>query len=137
MNVFTGIGRVGKDAVTRHTGAGKPVTGWSLAIDKGWGDNKQTIWLDCSGWGERFEKLGGMILKGDRLGVSGELGTREHDGKTYVTLDVREVTLLGEKKDSGNAGGPVKNRGERPAPRRQAEEELSDEIPFASNRGTY
>lgn len=97
MNNFTAIGRVGRDAVTRHTSGGKAVTGWSLAVDKGWGDNKQTTWLDCSLWGDRGQKLAEMIRKGDRLGVSGEIGTREHDGKTYVTLDVRDVTLLGDK----------------------------------------
>ena len=102
MNVFTAIGRVGRDAQTRYTQAGKAVTGWALAVDRGWGDNKQTTWLDCSLWGERGEKLAEHIRKGDRLGVVGEIGTREHDGKTYVTLDVRDVTLLGGKPNTGN-----------------------------------
>lgn len=98
-NVFTGIGRVGRDAVTRHTGAGKAVTGWPLAIDTGFGDNKSTTWFDCSAWGDRFSKVGEHIKKGDRLGVTGEIGTREFEGKTHVTLNVRDVTLLGEKKN--------------------------------------
>jgi single-strand DNA-binding protein len=106
MNVFTAIGRIGRDAVTRHTQAGKAVTGWALAVDKGWGDNKQTVWLDCSLWGERGEKVAGYIKKGDRLGVTGEIGTREHDGKTYITLDVREVTLLAANNQQGDATRP-------------------------------
>jgi single-strand DNA-binding protein len=136
MNCFSGIGRIGKDAVLRHTGNGKAVLGWSLAIDKGWGDNKQTVWLDCALWGDRGEKLADKILKGDRLGVAGELGTREHDGKTYITLDVREVTLLSGKPEQGNAGGPVKSHGA-PRQQRQARNEESqpatfddDDIPF-------
>lgn len=100
MNQFNGIGRIGRDAVTRHTTNGKPVTGWSMAIETGFGDNKQTTWLDCSLWGDRGEKVAGYIVKGDRIGVCGEIGTREHDGKTYVTLNVREVTLLTAKQDS-------------------------------------
>jgi single-strand DNA-binding protein len=67
-------------------------------VDSGFGDNKTTVWLDCTLWGDRGEKLAPMILKGDRIGVTGELGTREHDGKTYVTLKVADVTLLGNKK---------------------------------------
>lgn len=111
MNNCAFVGRIGKDAVTRYTQAGKPVTGWSLAVDKGWGQNKQTIWLDCSAWGERYEKLSQYIVKGSQLGVTGELGTREYEGKTYVTLDVRDVTLLGGRdpqqapQQSAPAGG--------------------------------
>ena len=100
MNVFTATGRIGaKDAVTRNTQSGRQVTGWSLAVEKGWGDNKQTIWLDCSLWGERGVKLAASLVRGTQIAVSGELGTREHDGKTYITLDVRDVTLLGGKAD--------------------------------------
>jgi len=100
MNVFTAIGRIGRDAVTRHTTNGKAVTGWALAVDTGWGDNKKTTWFDCSLWGDRGIKLAEHIKKGDRLGVTGEIGTREHEGKTYVTLDVRDVTLLAAKPQS-------------------------------------
>jgi len=97
MNSWSIIGRIGKDAETRHTAAGKSVTGFSVAVDQGWGENKKTIWVDCSLWGERGTKLATHIVKGDRIGVLGEMGTREHNGKTYITLDVRDVTLLGEK----------------------------------------
>lgn len=109
MNIFTAIGRVGRDAVTRHTQSGKPVTGWSLAVDVGWGDNKSTLWLDCSLWGDRGERLAEYISKGSQLGVSGELGTREHDGKTYVTLNVREVTLVGGR-DGGQRQDPQRQQ---------------------------
>lgn len=101
MNVFTAIGRVGRDAQVRYTPAGKAVAGWSLAVDDGWGQNKQTVWLDCSLWGDRAEKLAPYITKGAQIGVTGSIGTREHDGKTYVTLRVQDVTLLGGKGERG------------------------------------
>lgn len=143
MNVFTAIGRVGRDAQTRFTQAGKAVTGWSLAVDKGWGDNKTTTWFDCSLWGDRGEKLADKILKGDRLGVTGEIGTREHDGKTYVTLDVREVTLLSAKPQEGNTsssgargGAPKRERPQR-ATSVPADDFADDDIPFVTNRSTF
>jgi single-strand DNA-binding protein len=122
MNIFTGIGRIGRDAITRHTTSGKAVTSWALAIDSGYGDNRQTIWLDCSMWDERGAKVGEYICKGDKLGVTGELGTREHDGKTYVTLRVANVDLLAPKRDVPSQDKP------KPAPAPQ--EEFSDDIPF-------
>ena len=129
MNVFNCIGRVGKDAVERFTQGGKPVTGWSLAVDNGFGDNKQTIWLDCSWWGERAGKVAQYITKGSQLGVTGELGTREHDGKTYITLNVRDVSLVGGKSDAapGSSRQPAQRREPAPAP---ADVPFDDDIPF-------
>lgn len=122
MNLYIAIGRVGKDALTRFTQGGEPVTGWSLAVDSGYGDKKQTLWLDCSLWGKRGEKVAEYITKGSQLGVSGELGTREHDGKTYLTLRVGEVSLIGGKP-----------QGE-PKPQRQESQSSApfrdDDIPF-------
>lgn len=126
MNNCTFIGRIGKDAVTRHTQDGKPVTGWSLAVDNGFGDKKQTVWIDCTWWGERSVKVAEYIRKGDRIGVSGELGTREHDGKTYVTLRIAEVTLLGEKKDAGSAQPKQQARQVPP----NDDDDPDDRIPF-------
>jgi single-strand DNA-binding protein len=97
MNQFTCIGRVGKDAVLRHSANGDAVAGFSVAVDAGFGGKKTSNWFDCSFWGKRAEVLAPMIKKGDRIGVSGELSTRQHDGKTYLTLRVSDVTLLGVK----------------------------------------
>lgn len=113
MNSYNAIGRVGKDdAKLRHTQNGDPVAGWSLAVDSGYGEKKQTLWLDCSLWGKRAEKVSEYITRGSQLGVSGELGTREHDGKTYLTLKVAEVSLIGGKADGTQ-------RSERPAARQE------------------
>lgn len=142
MNNFSAVGRVGRDAVTRFTQAGKPVTGFSLAVDDGCGDNKTTTWLDCSLWGERGTKVAEYITKGSQLGVTGSIGTREHDGKTYVTLRVAEVSLIGGKPQGGGAGGA---RGGAPARERPAKatdpvadaEFADDDIPFVSMRSGW
>ena len=125
MNNFNAIGRVGKDAVTRQAGNSQ-VTGFSLAVDSGFGDKKQTLWLDCSAWGDRFAKVGEYITKGSQLGVTGELGTREHDGKTYLTLRVADVTLVGGKRDDGERR-PQQRQERQSAP---ADDFQEDDIPW-------
>ena len=140
MNVYTVIGRVGKDAQTRFTQGGDPVTGWSLAVDSGYGDKKQTLWLDCSLWGKRGEKVAEYITKGSQLGVTGELGTREHDGKTYLTLRVAEVSLIGGKsQEGGGSGGNSTPARQRPAKATDApaEDFAEDDIPFIRQRGNF
>ncbi len=135
MNVLNAIGRVGRDAVVRYTQAGKAVLSFPLAVDDGWGDNKTTTWLDCSLWGDRGEKLAEHITKGSQLGVTGSIGTREHDGKTYVTLRLADVTLVGGKPQSGDAkSGAPQQRSQRPqrqAPQKATMDDFQDsEIPF-------
>ncbi|KRG65201.1 hypothetical protein ABB26_05195 [Stenotrophomonas humi] len=136
MNNLNAIGRVGgKDAVTRYTQAGEPVTGWSMAVDSGYGDKKQTIWIDCSAWGKRFEKVAEYITKGVQLGVTGELGTREHEGKTYITLRIADVTLVGGKQESsGNQQQAQRPARQQQEPAQQSAppsgDPLDDDIPF-------
>lgn len=95
--ITTGIGRVGKDAVTRSTSGGDPVTGFPLAMDNGWGDKKTTLWFDCSGWGKRYEGAQPYLVKGAQVFIVGEQGEREHEGKVYKTLRLTELQLIGAK----------------------------------------
>ena len=128
MSNFRELVRIGKDAVTRYTHGGKSVTSFSAAFDNGWGERKQTVWLDCSIWGDRGEKLAQYLTKGSLVLVDGDIGTREHEGKTYLTLDVREVKLAG-KPDSGN--GTQRRNAPHPQRRDAAPAgDFDDEIPF-------
>ena len=97
MNVFTASGNIGRDAEVRNAG-GASVAGFSLAVKSGYGDKAQTVWVDCSIWGKQAESgLVQYLKKGQFVVVTGELGTREHEGKTYVTLRVSNVTLGGKQ----------------------------------------
>lgn len=89
INVFTFSGRIGRDATVRHTGQGKAVVGFPVAVDVGWGENKRTLWIDCTGWGERFEKLADYLPKGSVVTVTGEA-----DLQTYSTQDGERTKLV-------------------------------------------
>ena len=102
MNVFTFSGNLGNDCRTGNAG-GQPVVNFSVACKSGYGDKAQTNWIDCALWGKRGESLQQYLTKGQQVVVSGELGTREHDGKTYITCRVNDVSLLGGKQQTGNA----------------------------------
>lgn len=124
MKTITVAGNIGKDAVVRSTQSGEKVTGWSVAVEERVGQDKRTIWFDCTLWGKRGESLAPYLTKGGKVAVSGELSTREHEGKTYLTVRADQVTLLGGKQD-----------GERRDDAGQAElgggrDDMSDSIPF-------
>ena len=143
MANFKDVCRIGKDAVTRFTQGGKSVTGFSAAFDTGWGDNKKVHWLDVSGWGERYEKVAQYLTKGSQVLIEGDIGTREHEGKTYLTLTLSDLKLIGGKQE-GQGGGHAGSRGgapQRERPQRATDNPVddfdSDSIPFISQRGNW
>lgn len=131
MNVLTATGNIGRDAEVRTAGS-STVCGFSLAMTAGYGDKKQTVWLDCSIWGKQAEgALPGYLKKGQQVAVSGELSTREHEGKTYLQLRVNSIDLIG-KRDDAQQAAPAQPRQQaapqsKPAP---TADDFDDDIPF-------
>lgn len=125
MKQITIAGRTGKAGELRRTQNGDAVLSFSVAVDDGYGDKKSTMWFDCSVWGKRASSLEPHIGKGVPLTVSGDLGRREHEGKTYLTIRVNELTLQGggEKKPERQQSYAEQSGGGR-------ELDDGDEVPF-------
>lgn len=103
MNVLCVTGNLGRDAEVRQAGS-STVCSFSVAMTAGYGDKKQTIWLDCSLWGKQAEgALPSYLTKGQQVALTGELSTREHEGKTYLQLRVSTIDLIGKREDSGQS----------------------------------
>lgn len=126
MKALTIAGRLTKDATTRDAGSDK-VTGFSVAVDDRSSGSKSTLFFDCSLWGKRGETLAQYLTKGSSVTVSGDLGTREYEGKTYLTLRVDQVTLQGGKPASDADDRFSGAAGKAQAP---AHHDLDDSIPF-------
>lgn len=135
MNVLTITGNLGRDAKV-STVSGTSVANFSVAAKAGYGDREQTIWVDCALWGQRAEgKLVDYLNKGQMVCVSGEMGTREHDGKTYITMRVDKLTLCGGRDDSRPQSNNQPTQ-QRPAQNQYAQQtgsggmDMGDDIPF-------
>lgn len=94
---LTVIGNVTRDAELRNTQDGESVLSFSLARNDR--RTKLATYVDCSVWGKLGKSLEPYVKKGQRIYCDGELGTREHNGKTYLTCRVRDIELLGSKAD--------------------------------------
>jgi single-strand DNA-binding protein len=131
MNSLTIAGNIGKDATLRRTQGGKDVASFSVAVSKG--RDQETIWFDCSVWGERGAKLVQYLTKGTKVCVQGEVSAREHNGKAYLQVFVRELTLLGggqQREDTADGYQPnptAYGTGGRPT-----DDLDGDTIPFAA-----
>ena len=101
MKNITIAGGITRDAETRQAGQ-SDVTSLSVAVDHREGREKSTMYFDCSLWGKRGEALRSYLTKGTKVAVAGDLSTREHNGKTYLKVNVSEVSLLGGGQRSDN-----------------------------------
>jgi single-strand DNA-binding protein len=127
MKNLTIAGRLTKDAETRDAG-GSRVTGFSVAVDNWDGKTKGTLFFDASMWGDRGEKLAQYLIKGASVTVSGDLATREHNGKTYLTIRVADVTLQGGKPAASDSSEGFSGPAGKASP--ASTYDLSDDIPF-------
>ena len=116
MKQITIAGNVGKAADIRTTQNGDKIASFSVAVSD---RNKNTTWFDCGIWGKRGEALAQYLTKGAKVTVCGELSTREHEGKTYLSVRVDQITLQG-----GKPGGLSEQQG---TPTRYSED---SDIPF-------
>ena len=131
MNNFNFTGNLGNDCRAGQAGQ-TPVVNFSVAVKSGYGQNEQTIWVDCALFGNRATALAPYLTKGQTVAVSGELGTREHNGKTYITCKVNDVTLVGGKPQQQGQQQPQAWGQQQQAPQQFANQQpvKDDSIPF-------
>jgi single-strand DNA-binding protein len=132
MNSLNAIGNIGQSAELKYLPDATPVAQFSFALQAGYGDKQVTTWLRCSIFGKRAETLTPMLLKGTRIGITGELTNRPYTDKQGVEkysleLRVSDVTLLGSKSDAVHETR-TSAKSEQDAPRDSME--FSDDIPF-------
>jgi single-strand DNA-binding protein len=132
MNILCLTGNLGRDAELRRTQNGDAVASFSVAMKSGWGDKAVTSWVNCSMWGKRAEAVVGFLVKGQLVGVTGELTLDKWQGndgveKQSLKLRVNEVTLLGKADNSERdyENGEAEQRHDS-----SLADDLDDSIPF-------
>lgn len=106
MNVWNFTGNLGNDCESRYTPNGDLVVSFSVAVKSGFGERESTTWARCAMFGRRAESVAPYLLKGQLVGVSGELTAREWDDKnglkrTSIEVRVSDLSLLGRRDASG------------------------------------
>lgn len=125
MNSWSFTGNLGGDAETRFTQNGDAIVSFSVGVKSGYGEKASATWARCSMFGKRGQAVADYLVKGQLVGIVGELTIREYQtksGETKTSADVRvnDLTLLGKR------DGEQKQQKQAPA----TSGELEDDIPF-------
>ena len=102
LNKVMLIGNLGRDPEMRYTPSGKPVTAFSVAVNRNWttaeGERREeTDWFNSVVWGDLAERCNRYLRKGDRVYVEGRLQTRSWespDGQKHSRTEVVAGELL-------------------------------------------
>lgn len=107
MNVFTFSGNLGNDCRTNTVG-GTFVANFSVAVSSGFGDKKETHWIDCAYLGKGAEAVSPYLKKGAKVVVSGEAGMKPASDKyaAAISCRVNSLTLAGGKSDGAVPSEP-------------------------------
>jgi single-strand DNA-binding protein len=146
------VGHLGKDAETKFTQGGTPVTKFTIATGRRWKDQQSGEWKEETDWHNvvlwRAENLANYLLKGKQVYIEGRLQTRSYedkDGKKqwFTEVVAEDVILLGGRAGEASAGagegasGPVSVPRSAPrqapaaAPAESMNQEITDDdVPF-------
>jgi len=110
------IGNLGSNPEMRFTPSGDPVTTFSVATSRKYGEKDETTWFRVSVWGKQAETCNQYLTKGSKVLVEGRLKAEPNvyqrkDGtwaSSYeITAEtVRFLTARGEQVESADLDVP-------------------------------
>lgn len=106
MNTISLTGRLGAEPELKTTSGGISVLSFRLAVNRP-RVKDTTDWIPCTAWRQSAEFLSKYAHKGDRIGVSGVLTSRDYedkDGNRRTSYDVLcEAVELLESRSKASA----------------------------------
>lgn len=80
LNRITIMGRLVRDPELKYTSSNTPVTSFTVAVDRDFGE-KKTDFIDCQAWRQTAEFVSKYFTKGSLAVVSGRLQLREWEDR--------------------------------------------------------
>ena len=113
MNRLFIIGNLTKDPELRATPGGAKVCNFSVAVNKGSGDNRTTEYFRVAAWNQLGENCQKYLSKGKKVAVMGEVSVSAYTsnqgqsvGQLEVTArDVEFLSAAGEERGKANGAG--------------------------------
>ena len=127
FNLVVLTGRICNDVELKTTPSGVSVCTFSIAVDRGYGENKQTDFINIVAWRSTAEFVSKYFKKGSAIGIEGSIQTRKYTDKNGNSRTAFEViannTQFVEGKKAEDAVMPQRTDG-------FAEVDISEDLPF-------
>ena len=105
--------RLTKEPETKTYGSeGKTLTSVSLATNTGFGDNKNTLFYNCTCFGKSGEAMAKYLNKGDQIFISGVPTQKKVDDKVYHGITINDWSFGAKVKGGSNDTGKDEQGGQ-------------------------
>lgn len=103
FNLVVLSGRLTADPELKVTPNGKSVCSFTIAVDRGYGNNKETDFITCVAWEQRAEFISKYFSKGSEIGIEGNIQTRkwqDKNGNNRIAFEIKvnNTQFIGSKK---------------------------------------
>jgi len=120
------VATLGQDPEVRYNQSGSAMAAFTVATNEQWTDKQsgqkqeKTEWHRCVAFGKTAEIIGDYLRKGSQVYIEGKLTTRkwqDNNGNDRYTTEVsvRDIQMLGGRKDDNGGGHGGGNAAARPA----------------------
>lgn len=113
MNKVIIIGRFTRDPEVNTTASGIKYARFTIAVDRGFGENKTTDFIPMVAWRQSADFIGNYLTKGSLVSIDGTFtsSTYEKDGKnvTKYEVQVNDIKSLESKRNSESAPQATQN----------------------------
>jgi single-strand DNA-binding protein len=105
FNLVVLTGRLTASPELKVTPSGKNVCSFTIAVDRGYGDNKETDFITCVAWEKTAEFISKYFNKGSEIGIEGSIQTRkwtDKNGNSRTAFEIRvsNTQFIGGKKET-------------------------------------
>ncbi len=106
MNKLVITGNITKDPEKRSTQTGKLIAAFTVAVNQGYGENKTTLFFNCTAWEKLAETVLKFTHKGSKVAVVGPVSARAYipdgggDPRAVLEVNAKEVEFLGGKEQA-------------------------------------
>ena len=105
FNLVVLTGRITADVELKTTPSGVSVCSFTIAVDRGYGEKKQTDFINIVAWRKTAEFVSKYFNKASMIGIEGSIQTRKYTDKNGNNRTVFEVVasniqFIGGKKDN-------------------------------------
>ena len=135
FNLVVLTGRLTADAELKTTQSGVSVCSFDIAVDSGYGDNKQANFIKIVAWRGTAEFVSKYFSKGSMIGIEGSIQTRKYQDKNGNNRTSFEVVANNVQFIEGKRNNDANIDTDEPAPNfTNTENDFSevgdDDLPF-------
>ena len=94
INNVTLVGRITKEPELRYTPQNKAVASFTLAVNRAFKNangEREADFINCIIWGKSAENLANWTHKGQLIGVTGSIQTRNYENQQGQRIYITEV----------------------------------------------